>query len=147
MSGVAWDYPIGRWNPKVNNEQVTYRGHFDGQGHSITGFDYTTAQNWHGFFGVISHGAIVENFSISGTVTNENWGTLGTVSFSRGGNSIIRNIRSSMNFISKKNGFPQVSAQSDATAIYTLAKGTLGLFSSEGTIIAVIRTPLMNRVL
>ena len=40
-------------------------------------------------------------------------------------------------FISKKNGFPQVSAQSDATAIYTLAKGTLGLFSSEGTIIAV----------
>ena len=104
MSGVAWDYPIGRWNPKVNNEQVTYRGHFDGQGHSITGFDYTTAQNWHGFFGVISHGAIVENFSISGTVTNENWGTLGTVCFSRGGNSIIRNIRSSMNFISKKNG-------------------------------------------
>ena len=104
MSGVAWDYPIGRWNPKVNNEQVTYRGHFDGQGHSITGFDYTTAQHWHGFFGVISHGAIVENFSISGTVTNENWGTLGTVCFSRGGNSIIRNIRSSMNFISKKNG-------------------------------------------
>lgn len=104
MSGVAWDYPIGRWNPKVNNEQVTYRGHFDGQGHSITGLDYTTAQHWHGFFGVISHGAIVENFSISGTVTNENWGTLGTVSFSRGGNSIIRNIRSSMNFISKKNG-------------------------------------------
>ena len=104
MSGVAWDYPIGRWNPKVNDEQVTYRGHFDGQGHSIIGFDYTTAQNWHGFFGVISHGAIVENFSISGTVTNENWGTLGTVCFSRGGNSIIRNIRSSMNFISKKNG-------------------------------------------
>ena len=49
-------------------------------------------------------------------------------------------------FINKKNGFLLVSAQSDATAIYPLAKGTLGLFSSEGTIIAVdtMLTPLWH---
>ena len=40
-------------------------------------------------------------------------------------------------FIDKKTGFPQAAVRSDATAIYPLAKGTLGLFSSEGSITAV----------
>ena len=49
-------------------------------------------------------------------------------------------------FINKKSGFPQVSAQSDATEIHPLAKGTLGLFTTEGAIIAVdtMLTPLWH---
>ena len=42
-----------------------------------------------------------------------------------------------LSFINKKSGFTQVSARSDATSIYPLAQGTLGLFSSEGAITAV----------
>ena len=42
-----------------------------------------------------------------------------------------------LSFINKKSGYTQVSARSDATAIYPLARGTLGLFSGEGAITAV----------
>lgn len=51
-----------------------------------------------------------------------------------------------LTLINKRNGYIQVSVQSDASAIYPLAKGTLGLFSSEGTIIAVdtVLSPLWH---
>ena len=98
MTGQTWAKPIGCWTPNVNNARVMYQGHFDGQGHSITNLTYTTTQNYHGFFGVVSTGALIENFSISGTVTNANYTEFGTVGFTRDDNPTIRNVHSSLNF-------------------------------------------------
>ena len=42
-----------------------------------------------------------------------------------------------LTLIDKKSGYPLVAVHSDASAIYPLALGTLGLFSSEGAITAV----------
>ena len=98
MTGQAWPKPIGCWTPKVNNANVTYKGHFDGQGHTITGLSYTTTQNYHGLFGVISTGALIENFSISGAITNADYDQFGSVvGFARDSNPTIRNVHSSVN--------------------------------------------------
>ncbi|MBO4551433.1 MAG: hypothetical protein J5733_11945, partial [Bacteroidaceae bacterium] len=48
MKGQAWAAPIGDWT--VNGINSAYKGHFDGQGHSISNLVYTTQKNWHGFF-------------------------------------------------------------------------------------------------
>ena len=47
-----------------------YKGHFDGQNHTISGLEYTTNKNYHGLFGVLLDGAVVENFSVYGNITN-----------------------------------------------------------------------------
>jgi len=98
MTGQAWAKPIGCWTPKVNSANVVYKGHFDGQGHAITNLTYTTAQNYHGLFGVVATGALVENFSIAGIVTNASYTEFGTVGFARDSNPTMRNIHSSLNF-------------------------------------------------
>jgi hypothetical protein len=91
MEGVTWPNPIGNW---VNS--ACYKGHFDGQGHAITGLEYTTAMNYHGFFGVISTGALIENFSIQGKITNTSWRTAGVVGYARDATPTIRNVHSFM---------------------------------------------------
>ena len=104
MNGQTWPKPIGCWSPKVNNASVVYKGHFDGQGHTITNLTYTTAQDYHGLFGVISTGALIENFSITGTITNPNNSQLGVVGFARDNNPVIRNIHSYLNINNSKAG-------------------------------------------
>jgi hypothetical protein len=100
MKGVAWTNPIGNW---VNS--VAYKGHFDGQGHAITDLVYTTTQSYHGLFGVTTTGTVIENFSIAGTITNENYGQFGgVVGYVRDNTTIIRNVKSSMNIVNKKAG-------------------------------------------
>ena len=61
LNGVAWT-PIGNSNTK-------YAGIFDGQGHAITGFNYTATSNYNGLFGNIIN-ATIKNFSISGNLTS-----------------------------------------------------------------------------
>lgn len=104
MAGQAWAKPIGCWTPKMNNANVVYKGHFDGQGHAITNLTYTTAQEYHGLFGVISTGALVENFSISGTITNPANSQLGVVGFARDTNPTVRNVHSYQNINNGKAG-------------------------------------------
>ncbi|MBR2946638.1 MAG: T9SS type A sorting domain-containing protein [Bacteroidaceae bacterium] len=77
MTGVEW-----------TNISV-YRGVFDGQGHSITNFNYTTTGDNQGFFGQIM-GATLQNFSIFGTLNAMN-GATGTIGFADGG-SVIKNV-------------------------------------------------------
>ena len=66
MTGQPWDNPIGNWASGVEG----YKGHFDGQNHAISGLEYTTTKNYHGLFGVLLDGAVVENFSVYGNITN-----------------------------------------------------------------------------
>ncbi|MBQ8454039.1 MAG: hypothetical protein IJ537_01670 [Bacteroidaceae bacterium] len=56
--------PIGSW---VNS--AAYRGHFDGQGHTIKNFNVSASQNYFGIFGVVSEGVVIENFDIEGSIT------------------------------------------------------------------------------
>lgn len=53
----------------IGNEYNPYRGTFDGQGHAITGFEYTAYSDFNGLFGFINN-ATIKNFSISGTLTS-----------------------------------------------------------------------------
>ena len=95
MSGESWPASIGYWG---DNGWVMYGGHFDGQGHTISNLTYTTGRNYHGLFGVVTTGTVIENFSVTGTVTNSDYTEFGTIGFARDNNPIIRNVHSSLNF-------------------------------------------------
>ncbi|MBO7120456.1 MAG: hypothetical protein J6W03_09085 [Bacteroidaceae bacterium] len=98
----SWN-PIGNWGSTPSGNAV-YKGHFDGQGHSILNFTYTTSREYHGLFGVISTGALIENFSIYGTITNPNNSQLGVVGFARDDNPTMRCIHSYLNINNSKAG-------------------------------------------
>lgn len=94
--------PIGFWGSKGG---LVYRGHFDGQGHSIKNFNVTVNQNYFGLFGVLSNGALIENFSISGNFNfnDEHYNQCGTIGFARDNSVNIRNVHSSLNINSTVN--------------------------------------------
>ena len=98
MKGESWPEAIGNW---VNN--IGYKGHFDGQGHAIKNLTYTTTKSYHGFFGVILGGAIVENFSIYGDVTNVEYDAIAPIAYSKEAPVYIRNIHSYLNITSSGN--------------------------------------------
>lgn len=78
-----------------------YRGVFDGQGHSITNFNYTTTGDNQGFFGQIM-GATLQNFSIAGTLNAMN-GATGTIGYADGG-SVIKNVHCGVDVNVENNG-------------------------------------------
>ncbi len=86
--------PIGCWTPKVNNANVMYKGHFDGDNHEITGFNVTVNQDYYGLFGVVSEGSVIENFKISGEITNSEKSNFGVIGYTRDTEVNIRNIQS-----------------------------------------------------
>ena len=92
---------IGDWNTGAVSS--AYCGHFDGQGYKITGFNFTSNKNYFGIFGVISTGALIENFSVYGTITS-NVATSGVVGYARDATPTIRNIRSYLNINNTKAG-------------------------------------------
>ena len=85
LSGVTWT-PIG-------NAITKYAGIFDGQGHTITGFNYTANADYNGLFGYINN-ATIKNFSISGILTS-NYNKNGVVG-NADGTSIVSGIHSSL---------------------------------------------------
>ena len=98
----AWT-PIGNWGV-VNGANMGFKGHFDGQGHTITNFNYTAGQNWFGLFGVLSDNALVENFNIYGEITSD-WQYEGSVAgYARDNNVTIRGIHSYVNVTSMPQG-------------------------------------------
>jgi len=92
---------IGDWNTGAVSS--AYCGHFDGQGYKITGFNFTSNKNYFGIFGVISTGALIENFSVYGTITS-NVATSGVVGYARDATPTIRNIHSYLNINNTKAG-------------------------------------------
>ena len=80
------------WIP-VGSENRPYKGTFDGQGHTITNFEYTATSDYNGLFGVINN-ATVKNFCISGTLTSQkDWnGVVGRAD----GASVVSGIHSSL---------------------------------------------------
>ena len=102
MTGVAWTNPIGNW-ATVDGASIAYKGHFDGQGHKIENLVYTTAKNYHGLFGVLSAGSVVENFSIGGTITNASYDAIAAIGYTRDESVTIRNIHSYLNISNSGN--------------------------------------------
>ncbi len=101
MTSIAATWvPIGDWH--TNGVTSAYKGHFDGQGHAITNFNVTTTQLYYGIFGVISS-ATIENFSISGTITNSDYSNIGVIGYSRDDNVNIQNIHSDLTITNNGN--------------------------------------------
>ena len=93
--------PIGDWH--TGNVSSGYKGHFDGQGHKITNFNVTTSQTYYGIFGVVS-AATIENFSIEGTITNDdNYSNIGVIGYSRDATTNIRDIQSYLTITNNAN--------------------------------------------
>ena len=63
ISESGWT-AIGDWGGVSGTSSACYKGHFDGQGHTISGFNTTASHNYYGIFGVISTGALIENFTV-----------------------------------------------------------------------------------
>jgi len=87
------------WTP-IGNNANKYTGTFDGGGHAITNFNYTsTSTDGHGLFGRISN-ATVKNFSISGSLSFENQSKNtynGTIGAAEGDAVTISGIHSALN--------------------------------------------------
>ena len=99
MSSLSSWTAIGDWNTgKVTS---AFEGHFDGQGHTIKNFTFTSNKNYFGLFGIILPGCIIENFTIEGTITiNSNYQCAGSVAaYAREETnpSTIRNVHSKVN--------------------------------------------------
>ena len=96
--------PIGDWS--TGSTTSGFRGHFDGQGHTITGFNVTSTQDYFGLFGVVAEGALVENFTIYGELnTNDNaHNNCGVIAFIRDDNTTIRGIHSYVDVNNTING-------------------------------------------
>lgn len=89
---LAWT-PIGLWGDK----SIAYKGHFDGQGHTIKNFTSSSTQDFFGLFGVISTGAVIENFTIYGDIATVYQYTGGVAGYSRDTETVIRNVHSYVN--------------------------------------------------
>ena len=91
---VTWT-AIGDWGGISGTSSACYKGHFDGQGHTIKNFNVTSTHNYFGIFGVVSEGSVIENFDIYGTM-NLGHKTGGVVAYTRDTSCTIRNIHSYM---------------------------------------------------
>ena len=101
MTDCVWNEPIGFWG----NKNIGYKGHFNGQGHTISNFKCATTQNFYGLFGVLSTDAIVENFSIQGEMDNAKAVQyMGVIGYARDQNVTIRDIHSYMDFTNALQG-------------------------------------------
>ena len=95
MSALESWTAIGDWGGISGTASACYKGHFDGQGHTIKNFNFTSTHNYYGVFGVVSTGCLIENFTIYGTM-NLGHKTGGVVGYTRDATPTIRNIHSYM---------------------------------------------------
>lgn len=97
MSTLTSWTAIGNWGSTPNGS-AGFKGHFNGQGHAINNFDFTATHNYFSIFGVISTGALIENFSVNGSISNSGYQYVaGAVAYARDENPTIRNVRSYVN--------------------------------------------------
>ncbi len=102
MSTLTSWTAIGDWGSTPNGS-ACFKGHFNGQGFAIKNFNFTASHNYYGIFGVISTGALIENFSVNGSINNSsNRYVAGVVAYARDNNPTIRNVRSYVNISSTK---------------------------------------------
>ena len=87
------------WQP-IGTEGHPFLGSFDGQGHKLTGFNYTTATPYGGLIG-FSRGAQICNFSIEGKLVCHH-STCGVIGYADYGN--IHDVHSSLEIDATQSG-------------------------------------------
>ena len=92
---IDWT-PIGNWGSTPNGN-AGYKGHFDGQGHTIKNLNASSKQNYFGLFGVISTDCLIENFVIYGTYNTSYQYAGGVAAYARDDRPTIRNVHSFVN--------------------------------------------------
>jgi len=104
MSTLASWTAIGNWGSTPNGS-ACFKGQFNGQGFAIKNFNFTASHNYYSIFGVISTDALIENFSVNGSINNSsNRYVAGAVAYARDDNPTIRNVRSYVNITSTYEG-------------------------------------------
>lgn len=76
---VTNEEKLSKWTPIGNAQTVmgpTYKGTFDGQGHSVSGL-YVASGETAGLFGYIGSSGTVKNLRVSGSITNTSNTTTG----------------------------------------------------------------------
>ena len=102
MSTLSSWTAIGDWSTG-SGSNACYKGHFDGQGHKITGFHGTASHNYYGIFGVISS-CLIENFSVYGTISTSVATMGGVAGYARDATPTIRNVHSYVDINNTANG-------------------------------------------
>ena len=100
MSGYMEDEwtAIGDWGTVSGTASAGFKGHFDGQGHTIKNFNFTATHNYFALFGVIWGTALVENFTIEGNITvNDAFQYVAGVVAYTNNTPTIRNVHSKVN--------------------------------------------------
>jgi hypothetical protein len=103
MSSITNWTAIGDWGGVSGTSSACYKGHFDGQGHKITGFNGTARHNYYGIFGVISS-CLIENFSVYGTISTSVATMGGVAGYARDATPTIRNVHSYVDINNTANG-------------------------------------------
>ena len=93
---IEWT-PIGDWGATRGVSNAGYKGHFDGQGHTIRNLNATSKQNYFGLFGVISTGCLIENFTIYGNYNTKFQYAGSAAAYARDNFPTIRNVHSYVN--------------------------------------------------
>ena len=147
MNGITSWIAIGNWGTTPNGN-ACFKGHFNGQGHSIKNFNYNSEHNYYGLFGVISAGALIENFSIYGAISTNIQYAGGVAAYARDSYPTIRNVHSCVNINNTYSGGRQggilggVLSTVDKTIIENCAySGTLqagGLGGNYGGIVGYV---------
>lgn len=99
LNGREW-IPIGNYS---NGKSIEYKGRFDGQNHTISGFKITQKEDHSGIFGKIV-GATVENFTVKGDITLNKQGNSIGGAVGKASGATISNVSSYVN-ISMKGGY------------------------------------------
>ena len=134
---INW-VPIGDWGQVRGVSNAGYKGHFDGQGHKIQNFNATAKQNWFGLFGVITTGANIENFDISGKISTAYQYAGPVAAYARDDELAIRNIHSFVNINNTCAGGRQGGILGGAHGTMTIVEGctysgTLDSYDSGGS--------------
>ena len=85
----------------IGNNDVPFKGEFDGQGYTIKNITYTATGQYNGLFGKLSTGAVVKNFTAEGTMTVSTGVTgraVALIGVAGDGGVLIQNINSKMNY-------------------------------------------------
>lgn len=85
------------WAPIGSNRTTPFKGHFDGQGHTVSGLNVDNARTYYGFFGCLDN-ATVENLILKGQVyCSEPYARVGGLAGYAVGDVTIKNCGSAVN--------------------------------------------------
>lgn len=85
------------WAPIGSNRTMPFKGHFDGQGHTVSGLNVDNARTYYGFFGCLDN-ATVENLILKGQVyCSEPYARAGGLAGYAVGDVTIKNCGSAVN--------------------------------------------------